>query len=204
LESRRPPEEADGARRPAAECARLFLALDPIDSARTALAVWRDRALAGQAGLRLVPAQSLHVTLVFLGHRPEAEIEPIARSLDAVAGLFAPLLWPVGIDALPRRRPRLLALDLDDPEGRAAAVQAAASGALEARELHAPERRPFRPHVTLARARGRRRGEPSPALPPETERPEGPLCFEHVTLYRSHLAPDGARYEPLARHRLRW
>lgn len=143
------------------------------------------------------------MTLVFLGHRPEAEIEPIAGSLDAVAGLSAAVLWPVGIEALPRRRPRLLALDLDDPAGQAGAVQAAASAALEARKLHDPERRPFWPHITLARARGRRTGEPKPALPPETGRPEGPLRFESVTLYRSHLAPGGARYEPLARHRLR-
>lgn len=204
MESRRPPDKADGARRPAASSARLFLALDPIDSTRSALAAWREAALAGQAGLRLVPAESLHVTLVFLGHRPEAEIEPIAGSLAVLAGLSAPVLWPVGIEALPRRRPRLLALDLDDPEGRAGAVQAAAAGALEARELHAPERRPFWPHLSLARVRGRRRGEPTPALPPaEAGRPEGPLRFEHVTLYRSHLAPGGARYETLVRHRLR-
>ncbi len=203
MESRRPPKEADGARRQAASRARLFLALDPSDSARAALAAWRDAAFAGQAGLRIVPAQSLHVTLVFLGHRPEAEIEPIPGSLDAVAGFSAPELWPVGIEPLPRRRPRLLALDLDDPEGRAGAVQAAASGALEAQELHAPDRRPFWPHLTLARLRGRRRRDPSPAFPLEAGRPEGPLRFGHVTLYRSHLAPGGARYEPLARHRLR-
>ena len=143
------------------------------------------------------------MTLVFLGHRPEAEIEPIAESLGVVEGLSAPVLWPVGIQALPRRRPRLLALDLDDPEGRAGAVQATASGALEARGQHAPERRPFWPHLTLARVRGRGGPEPSSALPPQAGLPEGPLRFGHVTLYRSHLAPGGARYEPLARLRLR-
>lgn len=201
MESRRPPEEAGGARGPAVSRARLFLALDPVDSARTALAAWRDSAFTGQE-LRLVPAQSLHVTLVFLGHRPEAEIELIAESLSAVAGFPAPVLWPIGVEALPRRRPRLLALDLDDPEGRAGAVQAAASEALEAKGLHAPERRPFWPHLTLARVRGRERRRPSPALPTQVGRPEGPLRFEHVALYRSRLGPGGARYEPLTRHRL--
>ncbi len=143
------------------------------------------------------------MTLVFLGHRPEAEIEPIGESLAAVEELFAPVLWPVGIEALPRRRPRLLALGLDDPEGRAGAVQAAASGALEARKLHAPERRPFWPHLTLARVRGRRGRERGIDRPSPVGSPEGPLRFEHVTLYRSHLAPGGARYEPLVRRRLR-
>ncbi len=143
------------------------------------------------------------MTLVFLGHRPEAEIEPIAGTLGALAGLSAPELWPLGVESLPRRRPRLLALGLDDPERRAGAIQTVASDALEAKELHAPERRPFWPHMTLARVRGHAGRQPSPALPPQAERPQGPLRFEHVTLYRSHLAPGGARYEPLARHRLR-
>ncbi|HEV2771620.1 MAG TPA: RNA 2',3'-cyclic phosphodiesterase [Thermoleophilaceae bacterium] len=203
MESRRPPEKADGAGRPAVSSARLFLALDPVDSARTALAAWRDSTFAGQAGLRLVPAPSLHVTLVFLGHRPEADIEPIAASLGAVAGFPAPVLWPVGVEALPHRRPRLFALDLDDPEGRSWAVQAAVSAELEAQELHAPERRPFWPHMTLARVRGHRSRQPSPALGPLAGGPAGPLRFEHVTLYRSYLGPGGARYEPLARQRLR-
>ena len=143
------------------------------------------------------------MTLVFLGHRPEAEIESIAQSLSALEGLSAPVLWPVAVKALPRRRPRLLALDLGDPEGRTGGVQSTASRALEARKLHVPERRAFWPHLTLARVRGRQGPEPSPASVPEAGVPEGPLRFEHVTLYRSHLAPGGARYEPLVRQRLR-
>ena len=143
------------------------------------------------------------MTLVFLGHRPEAEIESIAETLGAVEGLSAPVLWPVAVEALPRRRPRLLALDLHDPEGRAAAVQSAASRALEVRRLHVPERRAFWPHLTLARVRGGQGPEPRLAAVPEAGVPEGPLRFEHVTLYRSHLAPGGARYEPLVRRRLR-
>ena len=68
------------------------------------------------------------MTLVFLGYRPEEEIDAIAAA--AFGGRWravgAPRLTPPGVRPLPPRRPRLFALDLDDQDGRAAAVQAAA------------------------------------------------------------------------------
>ena len=68
---------------------------------------------------------------------------------------------------MPPRRARLFALDLDDEGGRAAArSQAAVSDALEAGGWYRPEKRPFWPHVTLARVkRGERRAPPPPDLP---------------------------------------
>ncbi|MDQ4072601.1 MAG: RNA 2',3'-cyclic phosphodiesterase, partial [Actinomycetota bacterium] len=99
--------------------------------------------------------------------------------------------------------PRLLALDLDDREGYAEQVAAAVGGTLAAAGLHEQEARAFWAHLTLARVRGGQGPEPSLAAVPEAGVPEGPLRFEHVTLYRSHLAPGGARYEPLVRRRLR-
>lgn len=85
-------------------------------------------------------------------------------------------------------------------------MQAAISAALAEAELYKPEKRPFWPHLTLARVRGGggRRGAP-PAMPPfETEpAPASKLGGERVTLYRSHLSPGGARYERLASRRLR-
>ena len=37
-------------------------------------------------GGRLVPAENLHVTLAFLGSRPQAEVPAVARELAAAAG----------------------------------------------------------------------------------------------------------------------
>jgi 2'-5' RNA ligase len=69
------------------------------------------------------------------------------------------------------------------------------SGALEAAGLYEPEKRPFWPHVTLARVRKRERVRSleTPAPPAE------PWRGDAVTLYRSILRREGARYEPLAR-----
>ena len=98
---------------------------------------------------------------------------------------------------MPPRNPRLFALDLDDEDGRATALHAAASEVLERGGWYTPEKRPFWPHVTLARVkRGERRVAPLPGDPPP---PGEPFEAGVVTLYRSILRPQGSLYEPLAR-----
>jgi len=71
------------------------------------------------------------------------------------------------------------------------------SDALEAGGWYRPEKRPFWPHITLARVkRGERRVPP----PPDEPAPPGdPFEAGVLTLYRSTLRPQGALYEPLAR-----
>lgn len=160
---------------------------------------WRESALAERSDLRPVAVEGLHVTLVFLGYLPEKEIGTIAATAFApLSGLTSPRLAVRDVRALPPRDPRLLALDLADDEGRATAVQQAASNALAKAKLYRPEKRPFWPHITFARVkRGVRR---APAVD-AAGLPDAPFDTAEVTLYRSHLSPRGARYEAL--HRLR-
>jgi 2'-5' RNA ligase len=179
--------------------ARLFAALDLPADARAALVDWQGRALAGREDLRAVGPEALHVTLAFLGHRPEEEIEPIATAVEGALGGLAPArLAALAAKPVPRRRPRLFALDLDDDGGRAAAVQAAVSEALEAGGFYDPEERAFWPHVTVARVRRGTREVAPLTLPPPSE----PFTADEVVLYRSHLGRGPARYEALGRWRL--
>lgn len=161
---------------------------------------WRDEALAARRDLRPVAVEALHVTLVFLGYLPEKEIARTASTaFGALDGLAAARLSARGVRPVPPRDPRLFALDLEDEDERAAAVQAAAADALASARLYKPEKRPFWPHVTLARVkRGERRAPPLDAGEPPGE----PFEAADVTLYRSHLSPRGARYEALERLRL--
>jgi 2'-5' RNA ligase len=175
----------------------MFVALDLPEGAQLGLAAWRDRLLEGRADLRPVAAEALHLTLVFLGWQDERAAEPIAEAAFA-AGPAAPppRLRAGGVRALPPRDPRLFALDLTDEDERAGALQAAVSDALEAGRWYRPEKRPFWPHITLARVkRGRRRVPSLPDEPPPGE----PFTAHALTLYRSTLRPQGALYEPLAR-----
>lgn len=182
--------------------ARLFFALDPDDAAREALTAWREEALEGRAGLRLVAPEMLHVTLVFLGSRAETEIPAIAAAgLSSVSVLAAPVLHVGNIVGIPRRRPRLLALALDDPAGRARQLADAVSGDLASQGLHDLEDRPFWAHLTLARVSGKQnRGGDRGAAP--SRLPPSPVTFDRVTLYRSLPGPIGPRYEPIERRGL--
>ena len=170
--------------------------MDLSEDARSELAEWRGRAFAGRSDVRLVAPEALHVTLVFLGWMAEKQIPRIEELMRAsIPGGEPPFLRALGIKPLPPRRPRLFALDLEDADGRAVAVQAAISAALAAEKLYEPEKRPFWPHITLARVKRGAFAPPVDAGPPPAE----PWRAAAVTLYRSTLLPQGARYDPLER-----
>ena len=170
------------------------------EAARAEIVAWRERALGGRSDLRPVAVEALHVTLVFIGYRPEKEIAKVASiALGAVEGLAAPRLAVQEVRPVPPRDPRLFALDLSDEHERCGAVQEAASDALAAARLYRPEKRPFWPHITFARVK---RGERRAPLVDAPELPTESFDATEVTLYRSHLSPRGARYEPLERLRL--
>jgi RNA 2',3'-cyclic 3'-phosphodiesterase len=177
---------------------RLFVALDLPPELVERLVAWRDTALADVEGLRLLPPQSLHVTLVFLGYQAERDVERIAElCFSEDAGPFE--LRAEGIVGVPPRRPRLYALGLEDVGGALGAWQGLLSSRLERARLYEPEKRPFWSHVTLARGK---RDRPLPRIddpPPLPEALRRPFRGEHATLYKSTLTPRGAVYEPLAR-----
>ena len=183
--------------REAPSSARLFVALDLPDRARRKIVAWQHDVFdAHERTLRLVSPEALHVTLVFLGHHPEDQIDAIgAAAFSRLNGLTAPVLSPLGVRAVPPRRARLFALDLADADERSAAVQAAVAEPLEAGGWYEPEKRPFWPHITVARVRARERPPRLVVDPPAT----GEFPAPDVVLYRSKLGRGGADYQALAR-----
>jgi 2'-5' RNA ligase len=179
---------------------RLFVALDLPDEVRDGIAAWGAKELRDPA-LRPVAAESLHITLAFLGHRDVGEVEPIEAAVRSSAGpaprieLLQPMARP------PRGRPRLFALPARS-EG-AEELQAAVAGRLAAAGLYEPEKRPFWPHVTLARVRseGKSSRRPMAVVESPGKLPEAlsaPFHGIRLALYRSELQSRGARYVPLA------
>lgn len=180
--------------------ARLFVALDLPDDVREGIVAWGREALADPT-LRPVAPESLHITLAFLGYKPEKEIERIAVVVEESAG---PAPWVELRDPEqrpPRGRARLFALPAISPG--AEALQAGLQQRLIEEGFYEPEKRPFWPHVTVARVRPEARGSGRPAVvsePPGSLRPglTEPRIAVRMTLYRSVLQPTGARYVPLA------
>ena len=194
---------------PSGLTARLFVALDLPGAVAEALVAWRAPLLRERDELRPVGPAALHVTLCFLGAKQEEAIAPLSALVEACAadaGGVAELalgepLW------LPRRRPRVLAVVVDDRGGQLGALQARLVERLASDRWHEPERRSYLPHVTVARVRRRGDGSSDAGAPPTTPSrggapPAVSFAGAAVTLYRSHLHPDGAHYQPLSVNRL--
>jgi 2'-5' RNA ligase len=180
--------------------ARLFVALDLPDRVRVGIAEWGGGALADPA-LRPVAPESLHITLAFLGYLAEKEIPRLSGIVEA-SQASAPSVELGDPVPRPERGPaRLFALPVESPA--TIALQAGLRERLVAARLYRPEKRPFWPHVTVARVRREERGSKRPAhvsRPPGTL-PKGllqPFDGIRLTLYRSRIQPQGAQYTPLA------
>jgi RNA 2',3'-cyclic 3'-phosphodiesterase len=106
---------------------------------------------AGASGGRPVPPGNLHVTLAFLGSVAERRLAPLAAAARAAAPGVAGEALELAFDHLEHWRAAQLLCAV--PPGPSAPL-AALAGRLQARLAEhgfAPDLKPFRPHVTVAR-----------------------------------------------------
>ncbi|MES1248947.1 MAG: 2'-5' RNA ligase family protein [Actinomycetota bacterium] len=166
---------------------RLFLALRLPDEWLDGIAAWQARAFAGTR-VRVVPREQLHVTLVFLGSTPAADVPAVVSRLEAAARPIeagAVELRPHGY----RETRSVAMLTFEDVGGHGGALAGAAGR---------DEGRPWLPHVTVGRFRER------PGLReefPDTLRTHV-LVPSDAAAYLSKLRRTGAEYEVLASIRL--
>jgi len=174
---------------------RLFVGIELPDAARATIEDL-GRPLRAIDGLRWVPTENHHLTLAFLGWVEADARSAIEDRLAAAAADATPFMTLVGgLGRFPERgKARVVWVGLDDPTGSLAGLAALVGDALG--DLFEPETRPFRPHVTIARARRPVAVRiPDEAAPlPRTEVP-----VTAITLFRSHLGREHARYEMLRR-----
>jgi 2'-5' RNA ligase len=163
---------------------RLFCALQLPGEVREGLAGWAAERLHDGRRIR---ADDLHVTLAFLGSQPSEHVPAIVDELRAAAAAAAPVeLRPVRY----RETRSVGMIVLDDLSGNAGALAADLGGRLERLGVYRREQRPWLAHVTVVRFR-----RPAGARPEVTN-----MRSIHVVrsaLYRSILAPGGARYDAL-------
>lgn len=144
-------------------------------------------------GVRWLPAENLHITVVFLGDVADADVDGLIDALRQAARLTDPFsLEVLHARAAPDRHPRMIW----------ALVSASEPLLRLSRDLHgaarrlAPKRRPplrgFA-HITLARFRS-----PPPGLQPMPLDAAGGIAVAAVRLMRSRLSPAGASYQAVA------
>jgi 2'-5' RNA ligase len=187
----------DRAARPEAKPLRLFVAADVPDPVKDGLAhvvaPFRDRV----PGARWTRAGGWHVTLKFLGTTWPRLVEEVREAVgSAAAGSEAFLTELTEIGVFPSvRRARVIWAGLADPEERFRGLVADLDERLA--DHFVPEKRSFTPHLTLARLTPPRDlGEFAAELPGMSVHSE-PFPVDRLVLYRSHLSPKGATYEPL-------
>lgn len=198
----------------AADSLRLFLALELPEEHRRAIERRGADLRSRLPPARWVPVENLHLTLAFLGATDPERVPALAA---AVAPAFAAVprfeTALVGAGTFPPARPARVAwVGLrPSPElsslQRAVAASAARSLGLDPAEL---DRRPFHPHVTVARPRrpwNRRACEDfarafEPAPGGGAAAASQSFEVEEGVLYRSEPGSSGARYVALERFAL--
>jgi 2'-5' RNA ligase len=146
-------------------------------------------------------AQSLHVTLKFIGEQDESAVDAIRRATTDGVSKHEPFaVETTEVGAFPNfRRPRVVWVGMTaESSFRALAsdVDAALAALGIAREL-----RPFQAHLTLGRVRGELRPPEAKALARAAaalQPPRRAFTVRTVDLMQSELGPGGSRYSMLA------
>ena len=176
---------------------RAFVALAPPAAVVAELEGYLERCRALAPGFRWVAPAGVHLTLRFLGSVEDGTLAKVGEAVQTVRQPPFELRL-AGLGTFGGRRPSVVWLDLAVGREPAAALAAAGEAACVEAGLE-PERRPFRPLLTLARSRVRF-GSPLPDLPPPPEL-ESWTATEMV-LYESRLGGGPPVYTPLMRFRL--
>ena len=178
---------------------RVFIAV-PLDAALRDAAAGLRRHLNSTADmLRWVPPENLHLTVKFLGEIAEGRLAKVANAVREAARRTRPFtITLTGAGAFPSaRRPQVVWVGVSEGSDALVALARDLDAALY-RMKFPRERRPFRPHLTVARVR------PAGALPDLA----GPLsslgalvvgsqAVNALVVMESQLHPSGAIYRPI-------
>jgi 2'-5' RNA ligase len=178
---------------------RLFVALELPPAAKDGiLTVIEDlRSLGVRASWSR--AATIHLTLAFLGDTDAPLVDDVSQALLEACSPVAPFEWTVErLGAFPSpRRPRVIWAGVTAPE-TLFELKRRVDDALGPLGFP-PERRRFRPHITLGRIR---RDDDASGLErhlASIEVPEAVIPSDEVFLMKSTLRPGGALHEVLGR-----
>ncbi len=187
---------------------RLFVAIDLNDDAKAAIVGEQKRlkqVLTGSdlSSARWVEPEGMHLTLVFLGEVDQARGAAVidAMQADVDAAPFRLAFAGLGVFP-PRGAPSVLWIGVSAGLHELTSVQRLVAGRI-ARTGVELEKRPYHPHLTLARWRGARHDDRRRVIAADPGAEVAHVDVAAVTLHQSRLSSTGSRYTTLARAELR-
>jgi 2'-5' RNA ligase len=181
---------------------RAFVAVRMNEQVEESVAKTIDELRHPHDGVRWVPRANLHITLKFLGSAVDSHrLQQLTGGLRQLATRTAPFeVAAIGVGAFPDlEHPRAIWVGLHSIESGALAALAARLETVAAEYGFEREKRRWSGHLTIGRVGDRATANQTrEALDALRDREFGVSKIESLTLYRSHLGPDGASYEALA------
>ena len=177
---------------------RTFIALEQDDAQQRFLANIIRQGKHLLPDLRWVDPAGIHLTLAFLGELDDIRVAQAREAATYAAAASSPFTFRLsGLGTFGQsRQPRVLWMGVSEPSGALHALHQVVAQALEQRGF-VTEKRPFAPHLTLARIK-------APLTPEQVQLLQQLLSryqFEspayrvgHLFVMKSELALSGARY----------
>ncbi len=191
--------QPDSQKAPAFEMTRAFIALDMNASLQQFLGSVIQRLSKDLPSVRWVHPASIHLTLVFLGNLDPSQLEEVREAMNTTAGTFSLFdyhLSHVGFFG-PARQPEIIWIGVEEPTGILQRLYRFLLQDLERRGFSI-RKRPFSPHLTLARLKAPLPQSERQALLANSQILSSPSY--HATgldLMKSELFRSGARYTRL-------
>jgi len=153
--------------------------------------------------VRWVKPDNIHLTLKFLGDITQEQVSEVSAVLQTITSCFSPFRLELATPGLfPNlKRPRILWVGLKGDIPELLKLQSELDKKLASKGFQ-PDDRPFIPHITVGRIKGR---------PPSTDKLSHFLQtnmdstgdrIDKLCLYQSILTPSGAVYKPLGTYLL--
>jgi RNA 2',3'-cyclic 3'-phosphodiesterase len=184
---------------------RVFCAIDLPEAVREkgAAHVERLRVSSPQAQVSWNRKQNIHLTMKFLGELPVSRVDNLSAAAARAVGRLSPFeIYIEGPGVFPKHGPpRVLWIGVRDNSGKLATLSSRFEEEC-AKEGFVREKRPFHPHLTLARLRQRDGAQALAAKHQGMHFEPLEIVVHELLVIRSELSPEGSKYTVISRHQL--
>ena len=174
---------------------RCFIAIELPEAVKSALSGIEEELKKSKADVRWIKPDNIHLTLKFFGNIEEKKTEKIIRIMESICNKYAPFTIEVkGTGAFPNvKSPRVLWVGIEGND-TLKTLQEEIENRMESIGFER-EDRAFTAHLTLGRFRSSIEKEGLlKAVKLHEKDSFGSISVQSLSLIRSDLHPEGARY----------